>query len=52
MILYSTHTPPNDMPPLVISERQTVVGPTHPTSSEGGRIRTSKFHTADMTWPG
>ena len=43
MILYSTHTSPNYTPPLVISERQIVVGPNHPTSSEGGRIPSLKI---------
>ena len=41
MILYSTHTSPNYIPPLVISERQIVVGPNHPTSS--GRIPSLKI---------
>ena len=43
MILYSTHTSPTYMPPLVLSKRQIVVGPNYPTRSEDGRIQSLKI---------
>jgi Glycosyl transferases group 1/SEC-C motif len=38
-VLYSTHTSPNYIPPLLISERQIIVGPNYPYAREGGRYR-------------
>jgi Glycosyl transferases group 1/SEC-C motif len=38
-ILYSTHTAPNYIPPLLISDRQIIVGPNYPDVKEGGRHR-------------
>ena len=38
-VLYSTHTSPDYMPPLIISERQIIVGLSYPNSSEGGLVR-------------
>lgn len=42
-ILYSTHTSPDYMPPLVISERQIVVGPNYPHRIDAGRLRSIKI---------
>jgi hypothetical protein len=33
-ILYSTHTSPDYMPPLAVSERQIIVGPNYPDRIE------------------
>jgi Glycosyl transferases group 1/SEC-C motif len=38
-VLYSTHNAPNYIPPLLISERQIIIGPNYPDASEGGQIR-------------
>jgi hypothetical protein len=38
-VLYSTHTSPNYIPPLLISERQIIIGPNYPDASEGGRYQ-------------
>lgn len=39
-VLYSTHTAPDYMPPLVISDRQIIVGPRYPCRIEGKTVRT------------
>lgn len=38
-VLYSTHTSPDYIPPLVISEQQIVVGPKYPRRIEDGVVR-------------
>jgi hypothetical protein len=38
-VLYSTHTAPNYIPPLLISERQIIIGPNYPDASEGSRVK-------------
>jgi hypothetical protein len=39
-VLYSTHTAPDYMPPLVVSDRQIIVGPRYPRRLEGETVRT------------
>jgi protein O-GlcNAc transferase len=38
-VLYSTHTAPSYIPPLLISERQIIIGPNYPDASAGGRVK-------------
>jgi len=41
-VLYSTHTSPDYMPPLAVSEQQIIVGPNYTTHKDGSTVRTLK----------